>query len=646
MSTTFEYRPSLDGIRAIAVLSVLVYHLNADWLPGGYLGVDIFFVMSGYLITSLLILEHQRDGRISLTGFWARRVRRLLPALAAMITGVAVYYAVFAGELELIGLRGDLLSALFYAANWRFISSGQSYFEQYVAVSPVRHTWSLAIEEQFYVVWPLVAMVTLRWRRSRFVVFVALLASISVGLMGYLYDAADPSRAYFGSGARVHQILVGVLLAATLSGALAEQARRFGRVLLPGAVLVLGSALVWLHDEAPLYYSGGSFVIAVAVAIVIAGLEGGHPFRSPLSWSPMVQIGLVSYGLYLWHWPVIQIITARWGPTTELKYAVLAAAVSTVVTLASYVLIERPIRKRTTLFGASVTPRFLLLGVPVVSAATLAVVMVTTDSAVQPDWAAGGTAPAILQNIDENGAGDSAESDALPMVAVVGDSVSVSLLPGFRQLADANALILLEAATPACPVGYQPLFNELGEISPYAEACEQGVRPGHDAVVAAEPDLVVWHDLQSVLARRAESGEILLPGTPEWSKALRAEWRLVLDRFLHADIEVLLVLPPLRSADEFGGCESSVRPGRCATIQAQDAIIRAVTFEFWDDVASMPGVHTVDLDDLVCPGGNPCPELVDGVALRAQESDQTHFTEVGALWLVPKLLQGTAGQAG
>ena len=176
MSTTFEYRPSLDGIRAIAVVSVLVYHLDASWLPGGYLGVDIFFVMSGYLITSLLIIEHRGKGRISLTDFWARRVRRLLPALAVMIVGVAIYYSAFAADLELVGLRGDLLSALFYVANWRFISSGQSYFEQYVGVSPVRHTWSLAIEEQFYLVWPIITLVTLRWRRS------ALLVVTTIGI--------------------------------------------------------------------------------------------------------------------------------------------------------------------------------------------------------------------------------------------------------------------------------------------------------------------------------------------------------------------------------------------------------------------------------------------------------------------------------
>ncbi|MGB0115082.1 MAG: acyltransferase family protein [Ilumatobacteraceae bacterium] len=637
MSNSFRYRPELDGIRALAVIAVIVYHLNSQWLPGGYLGVDVFFVMSGYLITSLLLLERRNSGRVGLAAFWSRRVRRLLPAMVVMVVAVAVYYAAFMSDLERVGLRGDLIATLVYVSNWRFISSGQSYFEQYVSASPVRHTWSLAIEEQFYLVWPIVVAVALRWRRSSATVGIIATAGIvvSVSAMAMLYDADDPSRAYFGSGARVHQMLVGVVLAVLLSRRGAEKVRSASRQLAFPAAVVLIVAACLLGDESALYYRGGSFAIAVAAAVLIAGLEGGNVLRGPLSWPPLVVVGTVSYGLYLWHWPVITVIGAQFGDVSSLRWASVAVAFTGAITFVSYRWIERPIRQRSTWAGRPVVPRLVLLSVPIVTLAAAGVVVATSDTEAQPEWARDTAQPGVLIAAEPS----SSAADERPVVAVVGDSVMVSLLPGLRDAALDDDFELIEAAVAACPVGYEPLYDDAGVLSPYYEdRCATVVEAAHEQVVAVEPDVVIWHDLQSVLSRRDDAGTLLLPGSEPWADDLIAEWTHVLDRFESTGASVVLVRPPLRSVDPAGDCSVAVVANRCAVIQAQDETIRDATAQFWEHIDDRAGVITIGVDDLLCPDGYPCPSVIDGVQVRIDGSDQTHFTEDGARWFAPQLL--------
>jgi peptidoglycan/LPS O-acetylase OafA/YrhL len=175
----FGYQPALDGIRAFAVAAVLFYHAGQTWAVGGYLGVDTFFVLSGFLITTLLVTEWSNRRRIDLKGFWVRRAKRLLPALFLVMVGIVVYAGVFAAPGELNSIRSDSFAALGYVANWRFVLSGQSYFDQFAQPSPLRHMWSLAIEEQFYLVWPLIVCFLLWWRRSLRVLLAACLVMIA-----------------------------------------------------------------------------------------------------------------------------------------------------------------------------------------------------------------------------------------------------------------------------------------------------------------------------------------------------------------------------------------------------------------------------------------------------------------------------------
>ena len=225
-AVTGQYLPALDGLRAFAVAGVFAYHLGFGWASGGYLGVDLFFVLSGFLITSLLIEEWVTTARIRLGSFWARRARRLLPALFLVLVAIAVYVVLngrfgppgSAAQVDLSGLRGDDLATLFYVANWHAIFAHQSYFAQFSAPSPLEHTWSLAIEEQFYLVWPPVLLLILTlargaWRRVGMIVTVVG-ALASAGLMALLYHpAADPTRLYFGTDTRVFDMLAGATMA-------------------------------------------------------------------------------------------------------------------------------------------------------------------------------------------------------------------------------------------------------------------------------------------------------------------------------------------------------------------------------------------------------------------------------------------------
>ena len=269
----FTYQPALDGLRAFAVLSVFAYHLDAGWMRGGFLGVDTFFVLSGFLITSLLIGEWARRGGISFAGFWTRRARRLLPALLLVLLAVAAFAVLEAPAEQLDRLRGDGLATLFYGANWRFIESGQSYFDLFSEASPLRHMWSLAIEEQFYLVWPLITFACLRLARGRHWLLALVCgagAGASIATMATLYDPSDPSRAYYGTDGRAHLLLIGAGLALILArwspGRVARST--VNAIGLAGAVTCV-AFWVWVPDTASWMYRGGYAVFGLCVAAVI-----------------------------------------------------------------------------------------------------------------------------------------------------------------------------------------------------------------------------------------------------------------------------------------------------------------------------------------------------------------------------------------
>jgi peptidoglycan/LPS O-acetylase OafA/YrhL len=642
------YRPFLDGLRAVAVLGVLVYHLNRDWLPGGYLGVDIFFVLSGYLITMLLLAEHRDKGRIDLPAFWSRRIRRLLPALLVLLVVMAVLINLSGDPLATGAARGDLLSTLFYVANWHFITSGQTYFAQFVAVSPDRHTWSLAIEEQFYLFWPILASVVLGRLGRRGLALIATAVGLASALwMVAIFDPIDPSRAYYGTDSRMFELLIGALLAVALAGRWSGRVAAFGRRMAPLAALVIVAAYVGLADDSDLYYRGGAVVLSLAVAVLLAGLEARSWIDRPLSVRPMVLVGLASYGMYLWHFPVI-IFTNQWlGPTTTPSIALLAVAVTFAATAVSYVVVETPIRRRGLLLGYKLTPARLARVVPVASAIVAAVIVAATLSGVtNPEWdqepgsiaihtPPPGSVSPYPASPTPGGSGATATPLGGPglIVGAVGDSVMVSAMPGLQSEAASRGWTLIGAALKSCAVGYEPLY--LADGSPSTGQCA-AVEAMHGQLIDSRPDVVLWHDLQSSLARRDGDGRLLEPGTRAWSDDLYADWTRVLDRFLDAGAKVVVILPPLRS-QQAAGCAGVASEGRCLEIQAQDAVIREATRGWFESLGGRAGVYLVEVDSLLCPDGYPCPASISGLQIRLPGFDQTHFTSAGAAWFAPRL---------
>lgn len=345
-------------MRALAVVAVMAYHLQIGWAGGGYLGVDVFFVLSGFLITGLLVEERAGSGRISLRGFWLRRARRLLPGLVVMLGVLALCDALRAPAINLSTLPGDIVAALFYFANWHFIAGHSSYFAQFVTPSPLEHTWSLAIEEQFYLLWPLALLVLARlggrrWRPVAMVATAVLAVASLVDMALVAHRIPDPTRAYFGTDTRAFELMIGALLALTFEQRLIGGTERggIGRRVRTGvgwlalAVLVAGFGLVtgpphWMFD-------GGFGAVAVLTAVVLATVvrDGSGTLARFLGLGPVRWIGRISYGLYLWHWPVYVLLSVSTTGLASWAVDVLRLAATVGAATLSFYLVEEPIRR-------------------------------------------------------------------------------------------------------------------------------------------------------------------------------------------------------------------------------------------------------------------------------------------------------------
>jgi peptidoglycan/LPS O-acetylase OafA/YrhL/CubicO group peptidase (beta-lactamase class C family) len=348
----FPYLPGLDGLRALAVIAVLLYHADLT-IAGGFLGVESFFVLSGFLITALLLSEWRQTGRVDLGAFWLRRARRLLPALFLMLVGTLALASIALPD-EIAKLHADLFAALAYVMNWYLVFSQQSYFDPMVRPSLLQHLWSLAIEEQFYLLWPILFGVGMRYLRPSGVLRATLAVSAaSMGLMALLYQpGADPSRIYYGTDTRAGGLLLGAALALawTPTQSSRSSSRLAGGWLDLAGVAALGALLagyIWLYDYHPLLYRGGFALVALATATTIVAAT--HPrarwLPQVLRWRPLRWIGLRSYGIYLWHWPIFM-LTRPYQDVPIDGLPLLALRLTIVVGLAelSYRLVELPVR--------------------------------------------------------------------------------------------------------------------------------------------------------------------------------------------------------------------------------------------------------------------------------------------------------------
>jgi peptidoglycan/LPS O-acetylase OafA/YrhL len=384
-----RYRPGLDGLRAIAVIAVFAYHARIDWLPGGFLGVDLFFVLSGYLITSLLLVEWEARNRIDLRRFWLRRARRLLPALVVVVLASLILASIFARQ-DLAHTRSDVVGSLLYYANWHEIIANRSYFNLTGNPSLLRHTWSLGVEEQFYIVWPLLlvpGLVLVGRKRLPMIVIAGIAASAA--LMWILYNPVDPSRVYYGTDSRAFLLLMGILLALVWPR-IEELARRALPLLeLCGVAALVGAVLLFrnMQDFNPTLYRGGDLAAAFCFVVLIAAVA--HPktgIGNALGVAPLRWIGERSYGIYLWHWPIIVLLA---GVNTRPGLGIVAAETALVLAAAtlSYRFVEQPIRTGSLQRRLAQRPRrrrLELLGAGALGLAAAFAVLFVTPSSLNP----------------------------------------------------------------------------------------------------------------------------------------------------------------------------------------------------------------------------------------------------------------------
>ncbi|HEY2319779.1 MAG TPA: acyltransferase family protein [Solirubrobacteraceae bacterium] len=413
----------LDGLRALAVLAVLLYHGGLSWSHGGFLGVEMFFVLSGFLITSLLVAEWGRSGTISLRAFWARRARRLLPALFALVAAIGVYYALAGPTKAVPGLEGDGISTLLYVANWHQIAAGTNYFAASGPVSPLQHTWSLAIEEQFYLLWPLIVLGVLGLARRRgasdrralqVLLGLSLAGAAAASVeMALLFGAGRSlDRVYYGTDTRATGLLIGAALAIVLtirqrcprSAPASRRVPAWGGDALGAASLLLlvalGAGLLIVNGADAWVYPFGLLAMDAIMVILVAGVvlrprAAGARF---LALAPLQGLGKISYGLYLWHFPLFlwldESSTGQRGPAL----LALRLTVTLAVSLVSYVVVEQPIRRRR-------RPAWVVRGLAPVGAGAAVVSLLMASGAASlptgvPAAAKLPTAPAALRGSD------------------------------------------------------------------------------------------------------------------------------------------------------------------------------------------------------------------------------------------------------
>jgi peptidoglycan/LPS O-acetylase OafA/YrhL len=352
------YLPGLDGLRALAIIGVLLYHAGIDWLPGGFLGVDVFFVISGFLITSLILEEYDRSGRIDFKRFYLGRARRLLPAVVVLLIVVGIS-VLFVYQDALSAFRQDALATIFYVNNWWYVLVDQSYFESMGRPPLLKHLWSLSVEEQFYLIWPVVALLLVRSGGRPFVRRIALLLALASTVWmaviairnGYPVDA-DPSRAYFGTDSHSMGLLVGAALATVWRpGRLSTHIPRGTQVIVTGtgivALAVVVAFYLFVGEFTPWLYRGGFLALAFFTTVLIAAVTHPASVLGPaLGVGVLRYLGRRSYGIYLWHWPIFMVtrpgIDVPWSE--PVAFAVRLALTLGVAEL-SYRLVEMPIRR-------------------------------------------------------------------------------------------------------------------------------------------------------------------------------------------------------------------------------------------------------------------------------------------------------------
>lgn len=663
------FRPDIEGLRAIAIGSVLVYHAGVPWMTGGFVGVDVFFVISGFLITSLIVREVSRNGRLSLSTFWARRAKRLLPASALVLVFSTIITFLFLPVTDRKPFGGDIISAAVYLVNWRLADREVDYLAENVGMSPVQHYWSLAVEEQFYVVWPLliallVVLFRRRWLRAA-VITMVLGSAASFGFALYA-SANTPATAFFVSSTRAWELGVGALLAVTihrlskLPGPLLAVVGWLGLAVLVSALFLIDGSTRW-PAWATLAPTLGT------AALILAG-------SNPTSWSPgrllgvgpAVWLGGLSYSLYLWHWPFL---IAGQGVIDDfrIRHGIALTVLSFIPAWLSYKYVENPIRHGAAFkinanslkLGAVMSIVSALAGASLVASVTWGATKQADPqdaigAAALLDPATADTAWSTITSVDSMTPTPLEAPEDVPQIytdprnctvrqdesvlrecdygegdktlAVVGDSKVLQWTDAFIDIAEKSGWRVVVMSKSACAFGEFTRVDSQGE----AENCQTWGRKALDRLLDLEPDLIVTSQRNSTA---------LPPGgttTDDYTAEAMADgvatyWKRLTDAGL--EVSVILDNPApdtdvfecvAENSDDLAACSFD----KAAGIKRSAAPTQRLARE------QVPAVEVIDLTDVVCPEADACAPVIGDVLLWRQGS---HVTNTYALSAEPQL---------
>jgi peptidoglycan/LPS O-acetylase OafA/YrhL len=628
--------PALDGLRGVAVLGVVAHHLG--YLRGGFLGVDLFFVLSGYLITSLVLHEWAHTGRVDLGRFWSRRARRLLPAVFVVLGAVIAYAAYAAQDIEKDRIREDGLFTLFYIQNWHEIFTGISYWDQFSAPSPLRHMWSLAIEEQFYLLWPLVLVLVLGRprphdrRRPRLWRLLALTVGLGTASAAAMvlqhHSVSDVSRVYYGTDTRVAAILIGAALATLFrlgKSPNGSAARTTFEIAAVGAVAALGVAWVRVGGQEDWLYEGGFLLCGLAVGVVITAVANPRPgpVGRLFSLPPLRWLGAISYGLYLWHWPVIVYVAEPrfdyQGPTLALIRLALSLGLSVV----SYLVVEQPIRR------GRVPTGFVRVTGPTAFATCAALLVFVTigPSEIAPGVVAGaGNRPGSTAEPVH------AEPEPVPLggslVLVVGDSGAYFLGDGMVRVAPEFSASVVNRGIVGCGIGdgdSRIRFPNSGEIMEDNPRCAPNLDRYRYWLAGYQPNVVFLFQAAAGGVEREIDGQWYDECSDTYHDWYLAKYLESLRMLRSSGVPVVVGKTPYME----GNYASVNRGTDCRNAVVEEA------------VEQVPGTRILDLLSWLCRKDGQCDAEREGIKLRYEA---VHFRDAGAdyaaRWILPQVLEG------
>jgi peptidoglycan/LPS O-acetylase OafA/YrhL len=662
--TRWKYVPGLDGLRGLSVLGPVLYHARDEWLPGGFLTIDLFFVLSSFLITSIALNEWDRTQRIDLVAYAGRRARRLLPALLLCVLALAIYLPVAADPGVVSRWTGSIVATLTYSANWFEILGGVSYFEQFADPSPLYHTWSLAIEEQFYLLVPFVVLgcLALGARRGvRALLAIGVVGAVASALwMAHLYDGGDPSRVYYGTDTRAQGLLVGIALAALVRAwgpirtapgrRLTLLAGYAGVAYVVFAVLTLDQRTGWLFER------GGFLLLALAAAAAVFATM--QPSRGPLhrvvEAAPTRYLGRITYGVYLYHWPIFLVVVTPRRMDASGWWVAFGLALTLAVATVSYELVERPIvERRVPLSGLFGRRPLRPLGAAFAGTVTVAVIVAGLLIAEPADRVAA-RSTALPPPPSTVATGTPTSASAAPDVTVVNRQPQRVLVVGDSLMAQMGAvlelwakdhpdqLVVFNHSQLGCPVarGGEERLPESKE-GPVPAQCNEWAQPVAPEQLVA-PSVVSWAtavdafrpDVVLVLVTPWDAADRRIPeagfgdwthvGDPAYDAYVEGEYRAASQLLSSTGARVEWLLGP--------GLDRPVvpqnDPARIAHLN--DLVQRAIT--------GLPRVDTVDYPAWIGPVG--------GARDRHLRGDGVHLSEAGLREVVPWLLGEVLGVTG